>query len=85
MIVLQNVEQWEELMLEMRVVRANVRLAIVGLFLLLCSSDRLWAWAQEGHSIIAEIADLNLSASAKAHVAGKNVHQFILSVSWKTN
>jgi nuclease S1 len=69
MLVLQNVEQWEELMLDMRVVRANVRLAIVGLFLLLCSSDRLWAWGQEGHSIIAEIADLNLSASAKAHVS----------------
>jgi nuclease S1 len=28
------------------------------------------AWGQEGHSIIAEIADLNLGASAKAHVAG---------------
>jgi hypothetical protein len=53
----------------MRCVRPNVRLAIVSLFLFLCSSGRLWAWGQEGHSIIAEIADLNLSASAKTHVA----------------
>jgi hypothetical protein len=55
-------------MLEMRFVRSNARLAILSLSLLLCSGDRLWAWGQEGHSIIAEIADRNLSASAKSHV-----------------
>jgi hypothetical protein len=38
-------------------------------FFLLFSYNRLWAWGQEGHSIIGEIADLNLSASAKTHVA----------------
>lgn len=56
-------------MFEVRFVRAAARLAILSLFLLLGSSGRLWAWGQEGHSIIAEIADMNLSASAKAHVA----------------
>jgi hypothetical protein len=54
---------------EMRFVRTNVRLAILSVSLLACSVDPLWAWGQEGHSIIAEIADLNLSASAKAHIA----------------
>lgn len=38
-------------------------------FFLLFSCNRLWPWGQEGHSIIGEIADLNLSASAKTHVA----------------
>jgi nuclease S1 len=55
-------------MLGMRFVGAYVRLAIVSLFLLLYSYSPLRAWGQEGHSIIAEIADLNLSASSKAHV-----------------
>ena len=49
--------------------RASVRLAMATLALLMCSNSRLWAWGQEGHSIIAEIADLNLTASAKARVA----------------
>lgn len=58
--------------------------AIVGLILLLGSHDRLWAWGQEGHSIIAEIADRNLSASAKAQVSallGQNVSLASIS-SW---
>ncbi|WFT97010.1 S1/P1 nuclease [Bradyrhizobium barranii] len=39
-------------------------------FLFLVSSNvPLLAWGQEGHSIIAEIADQNLSASAKSRVA----------------
>lgn len=55
-------------MQEMRLVRAHVWRAVAGLFLLLGSSGPSWAWGQEGHSVIAEIADLNLSASAKSHV-----------------
>ena len=55
-------------MLETRFVRAKIWPAVLGLLLLSCLSERLWAWGQEGHSIIAEIADLNLSASAKARV-----------------
>jgi nuclease S1 len=55
-------------MIGMRAVRANARLVLIALALLLSSHGRSWAWGQEGHSIIAEIADLNLSASAKAHV-----------------
>ena len=71
-------------MLEMRLARANVRLVIAGLFLLLCSYSRVWAWGQEGHSIIAEIAERNLSASAKAGVSallGQNVSLASIS-SW---
>jgi hypothetical protein len=67
--LIQNFELWEAPMFGMRFVRPNLRLAVVSLFLLLCSQGRLWAWGQEGHSIIAEIADLNLSANAKAQVA----------------
>ena len=33
-------------MLEMRLARANVRLVIAGLLLLLCSYSRVWAWAR---------------------------------------
>jgi hypothetical protein len=56
------------MMTGMRAVRAKLRLVLITLSLLLVSHDRLWAWGQEGHSIIAEIADLNLTASARAHV-----------------
>ena len=66
--VIRNFELREGLMLEMRLARANVRLVVASLFLLLCSYSRVWAWGQEGHSIIAEIAERNLSASAKAGV-----------------
>jgi nuclease S1 len=71
-------------MLEMRLARAKVRLVVAGLFLLLCSYSRVWAWGQEGHSIIAEIAERNLNASAKAGVTallGQNVSLASIS-SW---
>jgi hypothetical protein len=45
------------------------RLSILVALFLLAMPSRLWAWGQEGHSIIAEIADLNLSARAKAQVS----------------
>ena len=44
-------------------------------FFLLFSCNRLWAWGQEGHSIIGEIADLNLSALT----AGQ------LTIAWATD
>ena len=53
----------------MRFVRSLRLLAAVGSLFLLNSQSPVWAWGQEGHSIIAEIADRNLSASAKAHIA----------------
>jgi hypothetical protein len=40
-----------------------------GLLLLTMTSTEAWAWGQEGHSIIAEIAQRRLSAAAAAEVA----------------
>jgi hypothetical protein len=62
-------------MLKLGFVGAGLRLIATNLFatslfLLLGSYERLLAWRQEGHSIIAEIADLDLSAGAKAQPSG---------------
>src|SRR5262245_53366941 len=44
------------------------RIVIPACLVLLATPNRVWAWGQEGHSIVAEIADLNLSALARSQV-----------------
>jgi hypothetical protein len=46
-----------------------MRVVILATLFLFAAPGRGWSWGQEGHSIIAEIADLNLTARAKAQVS----------------
>jgi hypothetical protein len=65
------VDRWEVPMLSGSSggIRQKLTKAVILAWLLLFGTPhRLWAWGQEGHSIIAEIADRNLNARAKAQV-----------------
>jgi len=67
-----------------RSARGPIRRALMSFCLLALSTSSAWAWGQEGHSIIAEIAQRRLSPKATAEVArllGPN-HSLASIASW---